>query len=72
MEWDEGATLPNKMWQAPEYCFTAPSPDPGPARPSVLDNPIATGRMMRLNAAQDVQQQVQRGAQQAADKLATN
>jgi hypothetical protein len=71
MEWDEGATLPHKMWQAPEYCFTAPSPEPTPG-PSVLDNPIATGRMMRLDAADDVQRQVQRHAQQATDKLATS
>lgn len=28
MEWDEGATLDNKMWQAPDYCFNQPSPDP--------------------------------------------
>ena len=44
--------------------------------PSVLDNPIATGRMMRLDAADAVQQRVQalqlQGQQQAAAKLPTS
>jgi hypothetical protein len=29
MEWDEGAMLDNKMWQAPDYCFNQPSPAEG-------------------------------------------
>lgn len=43
---------------------------------SILDNPIATGRMMRLDAADAVQQRVQalqlQGQQQAAAKLPTS
>lgn len=90
MEWDEGATLGKDMWQAPEYCFNQPPAPPAPAgrggggggeQPSVLDNPIATGRMMRLNSASPTaaqakaaqQQSLQlQGAQHAADKLPTS
>lgn len=74
MEWDEASTLPNKMWQAPDYCFNQ---QPPAGEPSVLDNPIATGRMMRLDPADEVQQQQQQslklqGVQHAADKLPTS
>jgi hypothetical protein len=79
MEWDEGSTLPNKMWQAPNYCFNQQPPQPPAGEPSVLDNPIATGRMMRLDPADAAQQQQQQqqslklqGVQQAADKLPTS
>jgi hypothetical protein len=88
MEWDEGATLNKDMWQAPDYCFNQLPAPPAPAggggggEPSVLDNPIATGRMMRLNSAAPTATQAKvaqqqsslqlQGAQQAADKLPTS
>lgn len=70
MAWDEGATLSSDLWQAPEYCFNQqpPSPDDpaaGGGGASILDNPIATGRIMRLEAAKEVvAQQQQHGLQQ--------
>lgn len=87
MEWDEGATLHKDMWQAPDYCFNQPPAPPAPAgggggEPSVLDNPIATGRMMRLNSAAPTAAQAKaaqqqsslqlQGAQHAAAKLPTS
>jgi hypothetical protein len=76
MAWDEGSTLPNKMWQAPDYCFSQQPPQPPAGEPSVLDNPIATGRMMRLDPADAVQQQQQslklQGVQHAPDILPTS
>lgn len=70
MEWDEGTTLPNNMWQAPDYCFTAPTPDEPAGAASILDNPIATGRMMRLDAGQDVEQRVRQLQLQATERAA--
>jgi hypothetical protein len=57
MAWEEGASLSTDMWQAPPYCFTQGPDAPGGGGSSggdsagVLDNPLASGRMMRLQAA---------------------
>lgn len=40
MEWDEGATLDNKLWQAPDYCFNQPSPDDPPAGSKGTDSRV--------------------------------
>lgn len=54
MKWSPGDTLSNAHWQAPAYCFDGRAcreggaPDaPGCAK-SVLDEPTATGRLMRM------------------------
>lgn len=71
MQWDEGATLSKELWQAPAYCFNQPPPDPSqdPSAPSILDNPIATGRMLRLEAATSVQQEAAAAAAAQHSKL---
>lgn len=51
LEWHEGEALPKDMWQAPAYCFHPPAPTPAGDAPGPLDNPLASGRIMRLSAA---------------------
>lgn len=54
MAWSPGLTLPDARWQAPPWCFgpQACGDAPGlPAcAPSVLDGPLATGRLLRMDA----------------------
>jgi hypothetical protein len=51
LEFNVGEALPKKLWQAPKYCFTNAS-----SVPTELDQqPLANGRMFRLQAAQEVE-----------------
>jgi hypothetical protein len=51
LEFNEGDALPKKLWQAPKYCFSNAS-----SVPTELDQqPLANGRMFRLQAAREVE-----------------
>ncbi|KAI8472888.1 MAG: hypothetical protein J3K34DRAFT_198117 [Monoraphidium minutum] len=56
MTWSPGGALSDAHWQAPAYCFgpaacTADNPGAVACAPSVLDEPSATGQLMRMPAA---------------------
>jgi hypothetical protein len=69
LEWDEGATLPENMWQAPPYCFDTPTGSKrtqqqqqqqlGSQQASILDSPLATGRLLRPLPGQEAAPQEQ-------------
>eukprot|EP00775_Hariotina_reticulata_P006608 gene6608-6836_t len=68
LEWVEGATLPEKEWQAPPYCFIHPNGSSA-GSPALEGQVLASGRMYRLRAAQlheaaAERQQVRRSQQQ--------
>jgi hypothetical protein len=53
MLWAPGDALSQAHWQAPDYCFNGKAcggegPDAVKCPPSVLDVPLATGRLMRM------------------------
>jgi hypothetical protein len=71
LEFNEGEALPKKLWQAPKYCFSNASSVPT----ELIDRqPLANGRMFRLQAAQEVEaaaraKQQRQQQQQQLDKV---
>lgn len=63
LQFNTGETLSKKLWQAPSYCFNNPN-----SSSPIFVNEFANGRMLRLQAAQQVEAEVQLLQQQQAQQ----
>jgi hypothetical protein len=52
LSWEPGKKLPEKMWQAPPYCFTGNNTMP-------IEQPLATGSMFRMPQVSAAVHQIQ-------------
>lgn len=46
--WQPGETLPESQWRPPKHCFTNATCHGAGCEPSILDEPTASGHLLRL------------------------